>query len=57
MECHLQGVLESVVTLVHDLYAGAADPGGTLKMEERTWVLLRLVVLSALLISGNGCSG
>lgn len=48
----LKGVLGSVVPLVHDLCAAAADLGGTLTLEERTWVLLRLVVLSALLISG-----
>jgi fatty acid desaturase len=41
-----------VVPLVHDLCAELADLGGTLTMEERSWVLLRLVVLSALLISG-----
>ena len=38
--------------LVRELCAAVADLGGTLRAVERTWALLRLVVLSGLLLVG-----
>ena len=45
----LAGGLGSVAPLVRELCAAVADLGGTLTAAERTWALLRLVVLSGLL--------
>jgi hypothetical protein len=48
----LAGGLGSVTPLVRELCAAVADLGGTLTAAERTWALLRLVVLSGLLMAG-----
>ena len=48
----LPGGLGSMTPLVRDLCAAVADLGGKLTATERTWALLRLLVLSGLLMAG-----